>query len=172
MGCLWWVWGMIYVVLLSSQIRMNYRDKCNRVITALVCMGYCPPRRFRVSAWYVPYLNVNYTFYALLHNHAHTHTNGCLPALYEFWLVLFSKTFTKMTDDHRLALIMTCSRQWSSWGRRFFTVEITENNCSTFVTNYQQTANVIHQIYLPPQTEQSRTERNATERSEMEWQIE
>ena len=37
MGCLLWVWSQIYVLLLSSQCRIQYRDKVDRFPTALDC---------------------------------------------------------------------------------------------------------------------------------------
>ena len=36
-GCLLWVWSLIFVLLLSSQHRMLYRDKLECVITAMDC---------------------------------------------------------------------------------------------------------------------------------------
>ena len=35
MGCLLWVWSLIYVLLLPLQCHIQYRDKFDRVITAL-----------------------------------------------------------------------------------------------------------------------------------------
>ena len=39
MGCLLWVWSLVYVLLVSSQRHMYYCDKLNRVITALNMQG-------------------------------------------------------------------------------------------------------------------------------------
>ena len=38
MGCLLWVWNLIYILLLQLQYPMYYRDKLDRVITALHCI--------------------------------------------------------------------------------------------------------------------------------------
>ena len=38
MGCLSWIWNVNYVLLLSSQCRLSYRDKLDRVIAALDCV--------------------------------------------------------------------------------------------------------------------------------------
>ena len=40
MGCLLWVWSLIQVLLLLLQWRGQYRDKLDRVITALDCICY------------------------------------------------------------------------------------------------------------------------------------
>ena len=42
MGCLLWVWSLIYVLLLSSQCHMCYHDKLDHVIMALYCI--CLPK--------------------------------------------------------------------------------------------------------------------------------
>ena len=34
MGCVLWVWSLIYVLLLPSQRRMSYRDELDRIVTA------------------------------------------------------------------------------------------------------------------------------------------
>ena len=38
MGCLLWVWSLIYILLLSSQYHIWDRDKFDRVITGLDCI--------------------------------------------------------------------------------------------------------------------------------------
>ena len=38
MGCLLWIWCLVYILLLSSQPCMRYHDKLDRVITALYCI--------------------------------------------------------------------------------------------------------------------------------------
>ena len=49
MGCLLWVWSLIYVLLLSSQCRWWYHDKLDRVITALDCNWWHRPHSRQVT---------------------------------------------------------------------------------------------------------------------------
>ena len=49
MRCLWWGWSLIYVLLLSSQCRVSYRDKFDRVIAAFDCIS-------NIEAWIVHYI--------------------------------------------------------------------------------------------------------------------
>ena len=59
MGCQLWVWSLIYVLLLSSQYRWQYRDKLDRVITALdyICprSALCCVLSWFVTGRYYPY---------------------------------------------------------------------------------------------------------------------
>ena len=61
-GCLLWFWSPIHVLLLSSQNQWWYRDKLDRVITALDCTVKCKPN---AQCFWCPTAALHWIFNAL-----------------------------------------------------------------------------------------------------------